>query len=201
MAYRTPKHVQEQKEAKRLHILETALKVFAEKGFHETSIQDICREAEISVGSIYFYFPNKEEVFETIYCEILNSLSKTHNAAVKGEKSLKKIIEKGIQATVEYMTTTPYIAKFFRMNNDVYGIKQKRDDIFNTSSFELKEIFDEALKDEKIKPINTELASMIVAGSVYYLIRYWNYSGDRINVKEMTDFLVQYNLRGLGING
>jgi AcrR family transcriptional regulator len=45
--------------ARRNQILDAATKVFAEKGFHPTTIKDIAREAGIADGTIYIYFENK----------------------------------------------------------------------------------------------------------------------------------------------
>ena len=45
--------------ARRSQILDAATKVFAEKGFHSTTIKDIAREAGIADGTIYNYFENK----------------------------------------------------------------------------------------------------------------------------------------------
>ncbi len=45
--------------ARRNQILDSAAKVFAEKGFHPTTIRDIAREAGIADGTIYNYFENK----------------------------------------------------------------------------------------------------------------------------------------------
>src|SRR5690348_4926955 len=45
--------------ARRNQILDAAIKVFAEKGFHPTTINNIAREAGIANGTIYNYFENK----------------------------------------------------------------------------------------------------------------------------------------------
>jgi TetR/AcrR family fatty acid metabolism transcriptional regulator len=44
---------------RRNQILDAAARVFAEKGFHPTTIKDIARAAGIADGTIYIYFPNK----------------------------------------------------------------------------------------------------------------------------------------------
>ncbi|MCH8298026.1 MAG: TetR/AcrR family transcriptional regulator [Chloroflexi bacterium] len=49
-------------EARRQQILEAARACFARQGFHQTSIQDICGEAELSPGAVYRYFPSKEHI-------------------------------------------------------------------------------------------------------------------------------------------
>lgn len=43
-------------------ILDACKKLFYEKGYHETSYDDICREAHVNRGSIYYHFKEKENI-------------------------------------------------------------------------------------------------------------------------------------------
>lgn len=52
--------------ARREHILDAAERCFARSGFHRTTMQDICREAQISAGALYLYFSSKEELIAGI---------------------------------------------------------------------------------------------------------------------------------------
>ena len=52
--------------AKRDQILDGATKVFLESGFDAASMNDICRVAGVSKGTIYVYFANKEDLFEAL---------------------------------------------------------------------------------------------------------------------------------------
>jgi TetR/AcrR family transcriptional repressor of uid operon len=54
---------------RRRQILDAAIVCFAESGFHQTSMHDISAEAGISVGLIYRYFKNKDEVISAIAAE------------------------------------------------------------------------------------------------------------------------------------
>ncbi len=47
-------------------IEETALRLFTHQGFHGTSIRDIAREAGISLGNIYTYYPTKEALYVSL---------------------------------------------------------------------------------------------------------------------------------------
>jgi AcrR family transcriptional regulator len=49
-------------EARRQQILAAARACFARHGFHQTTMQDICREAQLSPGAVYRYFPGKEDI-------------------------------------------------------------------------------------------------------------------------------------------
>jgi len=88
-------------EEKRKRILDVATTEFADYGFENTSIQQIAKKAEISVGSVYKYFENKEELFSMVVKESLSSLeellllhsSSDEDVMVKAEKVLKELLK------------------------------------------------------------------------------------------------------------
>ncbi len=51
---------------KKKEILDAAIQCFAEKGFHSTSMQDVCRAAGMSPGSLYRYFASKDDIIIAI---------------------------------------------------------------------------------------------------------------------------------------
>ncbi len=59
-----PKVLPEYLELRRQQILEAAAACFARRGFHQTTMQDICREVELSPGAVYRYFPSKDAIIE-----------------------------------------------------------------------------------------------------------------------------------------
>ena len=63
-----PKVVAEYREQAKGRILGAALRVFSEKGYHETSMENIAQALGVSKGALYLYFGSKEELFEAI-CE------------------------------------------------------------------------------------------------------------------------------------
>lgn len=51
----------------RAHLLDSALRAFARKGFEGTSIRDIGAEAQVAPGLLYHYFPGKEGVLRALF--------------------------------------------------------------------------------------------------------------------------------------
>ncbi len=62
-----PKVTEAHLEARRQQILDAAWACFARKGYHQTTMQDICEESELSPGAIYRYFPSKEAIRTAVY--------------------------------------------------------------------------------------------------------------------------------------
>ena len=69
-----PTAFEERKAETRDMIIQAARKVFSEKGYHNTQIADIVKEAGISTGSIYAHFRDKRDLFEQLYRENLENL-------------------------------------------------------------------------------------------------------------------------------
>ncbi len=67
-------------------LLNTAFKLFTEKGIKETSIQDIVDSADVAKGTFYLYFKDKYQIrdiliakkSEKLFSDALNSLRKTY---------------------------------------------------------------------------------------------------------------------------
>ena len=58
----------------RTQILDTALRLYSSKGYFNTSIHDIQREACVSMGSIYNHFSGKEAIAKALYDDLLSEV-------------------------------------------------------------------------------------------------------------------------------
>lgn len=70
-----PKVLPEYLKQRRQQILDAAAACFTHKGFHHSTMQDICAQAELSPGAVYRYFRSKEEIIEAMseYRQLQNS--------------------------------------------------------------------------------------------------------------------------------
>src|SRR5690349_13941881 len=57
---------QQERQARRRRIQRAAREVFAERGYAKTSIEQIARQASLSVGAIYLYFRSKEDLYVSL---------------------------------------------------------------------------------------------------------------------------------------
>lgn len=120
----------------RNQILNSAVQLFGTKGYHATSIQDICRLAGVSKGAVFHYFNNKIELLFEIHEVIIDILLGEYKNVLDHNESkptmqLKQLVNISVELMVEYK---PYIAVLFReyknlQNDDHYFhiTKAKRD--------------------------------------------------------------------------
>ncbi len=64
-----------ERERRRQQIIVAAKRVFSEKGFNKATMEDIASEAELSPGTLYLYFKNKEELYASLSLRILQYLN------------------------------------------------------------------------------------------------------------------------------
>lgn len=64
-----------EKERRRQQIIVAAKRVFSAKGFTKATMEDIAKEAELSPGTLYLYFKNKDELYASLSLRILKHLN------------------------------------------------------------------------------------------------------------------------------
>jgi len=69
-------------DALRQRILDTALRLFSSRGYFNTSIHDIRKAADVSIGAIYHHFANKEQLAKSLYDDLLGTMARSIGEAI-----------------------------------------------------------------------------------------------------------------------
>ncbi|MGM0504100.1 MAG: TetR/AcrR family transcriptional regulator [Bacteroidota bacterium] len=91
MSPRTPKQFEDIRESKKKLIRDAALELFANEGFHLTTISKIAKKADISKGLLYNYFKSKEDLLSQIFHDIMDRtmdmLDPDHDEIITNEEA------------------------------------------------------------------------------------------------------------------
>lgn len=94
-------------------ILDTALTLFSEKGYFNTSVHDIRKAAGVSIGAIYHHFGNKEALAKALYESLLQQVDDAVEEASRVEigcrAQSRSIIEKLFLLTLEKPLSMQFI--------------------------------------------------------------------------------------------
>lgn len=78
--------------SRRQALLDAAVRVFADKGFHAARVGDIAREAGVAYGLLYHYFPSKEDVLRTVFRETWGAmLESVHGIEAAGGPAAEQL--------------------------------------------------------------------------------------------------------------
>ncbi|MEO3785277.1 TetR family transcriptional regulator [Actinocorallia sp. B10E7] len=97
-------------------IVDTALRLFRERGYDATTMRAIAKEAGVSVGNAYYYFGSKEELVQAYYDELQESHNAACEAVLAREKEFARRLLGVLRARVD--TMVPYhefAGKFFKL--------------------------------------------------------------------------------------
>ncbi len=97
------------------NILDSARKVFSEKGFNSVSVKDIAKEACIGHGTFYLYFQDKKDVFNRLVEEVEDDLY----TAFEGGVDLDIDYAEGLSAYRALRKDISALFKSFRRNYDI----------------------------------------------------------------------------------
>ena len=88
-------------------ILHVAKTLFTKKGFSNVSMRDICREAHVTAPTVYYYFKNKEALFEAVVLETITM----QGFSTTLSSECKKVKSKGPSSQIETFVRV-YLSSF-----------------------------------------------------------------------------------------
>jgi AcrR family transcriptional regulator len=103
----------------RAHIFQTALRLFRDKGFDETTMRDVAKESGLALGAAYYYFPSKESIVADYY-DYVQAEHRTRCAAAFAEtKDLKQRLRGVIFAKLDILgADRKLLSALFRYGGD-----------------------------------------------------------------------------------
>jgi len=112
------------KEEKKIGIIETSLKLFSKKGFYNTTIPDIAKTLNMSVGNMYNYFSSKEELAMAIMrytSDILGEkIRKINNMKITTKEKIRKIVAMYFEIANKRPEMIEYFLRVYLSNRDIF---------------------------------------------------------------------------------
>lgn len=99
-----------ERERRRQQIMVAAKRVFSVKGFTKATMEDIAKEAELSPGTLYLYFKNKDELYASLSLRILQYLLiRLEHVNAEADQSPEQMIEALKEAMYDVYEFDPLI--------------------------------------------------------------------------------------------
>lgn len=139
---------------RRAHILDAAEICFARNGFHRTSMQDICREANVSAGALYVYFASKEDLIAGIAERDRNKLAAEFAELATSQDLVTALGKLGERYAVEEPKHKRLMCVEIGLEatrNPAVGEIYRSVDRFVAESFE--RLFERAAAEGRIRPV------------------------------------------------
>lgn len=163
----------------RTRILEAAARVFAEKGYHETRMDDIVSAADSSKGSLYFHFPNKEEIFFGLIETFIGLLESRLEETLSSEQHGLEQMDLALTTSLRLFTQYRAMAKIVLIQAVGLGaaFEQRRRAINDRFVAIIQKRIEKGIRDGSLPSQNPELSARAWVGALNEIVIHWIYTG------------------------
>lgn len=193
------------KARRREALLAAAKKVFAQKGFHSTTMGDIAKAGRSSYGTVYWYFPSKDALFhelmdheqEALRRHIVASVSDLY--AVTDTVDLTAVLGASVGATFEFFEKDRATAKLLFRDSYAMGDRFEKHlfAIYEGFIADLAELIGEAQQRGEIVVTPPNVVAFSIAALVGQLAYRRLTTDDGLDARVVAEFVVNLLLDGL----
>jgi TetR/AcrR family transcriptional regulator, fatty acid metabolism regulator protein len=184
---------------KRARILEGALKVLAAKGFYNTKVSEIAREAGVADGTIYNYFKSKDDILISLFEDRMDWILRRLEEELAGDvvAQVKRYIELHLSLAIAEPELAEFITVELRQSDKF--LREYRNPRFSDYLRVLSNLIERGQAEGVFsRALDSKVASRAIFGALdeILLTLTWGHSGT-IEVAAVVDQVVSLVLRGL----
>jgi AcrR family transcriptional regulator len=142
--------------------------VFAERGYHGTTVDDIVAASESSKGAFYHYFPSKQGIFLKLLDQLADMVEAGAEAAIDREEGALAKVEAALRVVFEVASARRDLARILLIEAAALGpeFEQGRLAIHRRFSEMIRRHLDRAIADAAIPAQDTRAAAMAWIGAI-----------------------------------
>lgn len=185
---------------RRERIIRVAGKVFAQKGYHQATIKDICKASGLAPGTIYNYVKKKEDILYLIYNKVVTILSETLILIIKKKKDPLEELKEALRETIEIVCDNKELVLLMYQEassldkDSLYNVLNRQSNYASLIEGILKRGREKGI----IKNNNPLTADIIVYLISFIPLRRWKLK-KQFSEKELKSWLIDFILKALCI--
>ncbi len=186
-----------ERKEKKAAIAGAAVRLFTERGFHGTPTSLIAREAGVSNGTLFHYFPTKEELINFAYFEVKSRMAEEIGRGVDGEQANREKMRRlwrnavlwGVEHPDEYMFVQQFCSSPF--------VRKLPPEEFLKDAPAVYEILTETLGKTCFEGMPIEVAFSVISSPIDAVVRSIINSGGNLDRDRLIDASFEIVWRGL----
>jgi AcrR family transcriptional regulator len=193
---------------RKMEILEAAINLFASKGFHNTTLDEIASASEFGKGTLYNYFSSKEEIIKSIIEDVISINLEALKIVDSSTSTFREFISSYTRSIFEFHLNNPnafFLLAEFYIDQLKRGPNRSSDDPFFKLHSEIDNILikriELAVKKKEIKKINPIYLHMLYHDMVfpYGLDIFHHKDSKTVNLDEQVNFVTDIIFNGVSI--
>jgi AcrR family transcriptional regulator len=188
-------------EETRKAIIDSALKLFGEKGYAVTSVQEITDAAGVTKGAFYHHFESKQDLLRLIHDEFLDYQLAILRMALDADEDpavrLRELLEALLTSTTQYLAnvTVFYLERRNFTGAQYKAVKRKRDEFDRLFG----QVIERGVSEGKFRSdLDPRIVSLGILGMCAWVHQWYRPSG-RYSADQIADIFSELVLDGLMI--
>ncbi len=185
---------------KRGRILDAAIKVFAERGFHTATVAEIARAAGVADGTIYLYFKGKDDLLLRLFDEKMTELVAEARAEVAQQRTAPDRLRRFIQLHLALVERNPELASVLivELRQSAQFLKAADRNKLAAYVEVIAEVVRHGQESGELDPsISPGTVKRAIFGALDELALAWLLSGRRTALKRTATEVADWLVRGL----
>ncbi len=184
-------------------ILEAAYRVFAERGFDEATMAEIARAAGVAKGTLYLYYPSKQEIYEAALRQSAVEVDARTKAALERAAGVDGKIRAFIETKLRFFEEH---RDFFRLTERAYGYPARHasqharlvDELRLGQVKLLDQILQQAVRRKAVRPVRTEAAAFAIFDLTRSIVTQRLRGASRATLDDDIAFAFELTWKGIG---
>lgn len=184
-------------------VYSAALRLFTEKGYHATSMQDIAVAVGLYKGSLYHYIGGKEELLVQVFERALGSLLErvervVADTSIPPAQQLRMLIRAHVEAVASNLDAlTVYLHEFRALTGEALEVVRQQRERYREL---VATVVERGVRGGEFTSTDVGIATLGVLGMCNWLAQ-WYRPGGRLSPQQVADYFAEMVLSGLYLEG
>ncbi len=181
-------------------IIQAALEVIAENGYHASQVSKIAKRANVADGTIYLYFKNKEDILISVFRERMGEFIKQIEESIKDKKTSTEKLRTLITMHYKQLSESPYLAKLtqLELRQSKLELRREINKVLKSYLDVIDSIIAQGIEEKEIRnDINPRLIRQMIFGTIDETVTTWVMKSERYELVDQIDDVHELLVNGL----
>ncbi len=185
----------------RIQILQSALTCFADKGYHQTAMDDIVTASGLSKGALYWHFKSKQELFiallEWFFAEFGEEVTHSWQDTMNASEKLRVMMNTSLVSSEQFTPFFRVFLDFWAQTSEDEKVLQIFDGVLQSFWQKIQLIIEEGIATGEFRPVNASQLALSFLGMLDSLFLYKTLLGDNVDMRGSAETALDVILTGL----
>ncbi|QJC97205.1 Fatty acid degradation regulator YsiA, TetR family [Bacillus mojavensis] len=189
-----------QKRPKYMQIIDAAVEVIAENGYHQSQVSKIAKQAGVADGTIYLYFKNKEDILISLFKEKMGQFIERMEEDIKEKATAKEKLALVISKHFSLLAGDHNLAIVtqLELRQSNLELRQKINEILKGYLNILDSILTEGIKSGELKEgLDIRLARQMIFGTIDETVTTWVMNDQKYDLAALSDSVLELLVSGI----